>query len=251
MKKNVPNVTMKTKPKETQKQTAQEIVATKINWKAKVAVVQAETCWFNVEAAVEKTCALIAEACANSAELVAFPELWIPGYTNFSYAHVQKMCNEYMRTYFRNSASVDSKHMGQIRLAARSAKISAVLGIAKREKGSLYLEKCPSSTRLRPAPWPLTPTPSRVAPSSSLLPTPNLKQSSFEGLIYAEPDCDEIYLAKNIVDRVGQYSRPDLFTLQVNSNVNRHCVYREKTTEFVHATQYRNLEPPESENASI
>lgn len=74
---------------------------------------------------------------------------------------------------------------------------------------------------------------------------------SFEGLIYAELDFNEIYLAKNIVDPVGQYSRTDLFTLQVNSNVNRHCVYREKTTEFAHATRYPDLEPPEPENASL
>lgn len=98
------------------------------------------SCRFNVEAAVEKTCALIAEAGANGAELVAFPELWIPGYPNFIYAHAQKTCNEYIRKYFRNSVSVDSKHMGQIRLAARRAKMTVVvLGIAEREKGSLYM----------------------------------------------------------------------------------------------------------------
>lgn len=94
---------------------------------------------FDVESAVEKTCSLIAEAASNGAELVAFPELWIPGYPNFIYAHVQKACNEFMRKYFRNAISIDSKHMQKIRFAARKANIMVVLGIAEREKGSLYM----------------------------------------------------------------------------------------------------------------
>ena len=65
--------------------------------------------------------------------------------------------------------------------------------------------------------------------------------ASFEGLIYAELDFNEIYRAKNIVDPVGQYSRTDMFSLRVNQNVNRHCVYGEKTTEFAHASRYPEL----------
>lgn len=46
----------------------------------RVAVTQAEPVWLDMKATVEKTCALIVEAAENSAELVTFPECWIPGY---------------------------------------------------------------------------------------------------------------------------------------------------------------------------
>lgn len=45
-----------------------------------VAVTQAEPAWLDLGAGVEKTCGLIQEAANNKAELVAFPECFIPGY---------------------------------------------------------------------------------------------------------------------------------------------------------------------------
>ena len=46
----------------------------------RVAVTQAEPEWLDLENSVTKTCTLIEEAAANGAKLVAFPEVWIPGY---------------------------------------------------------------------------------------------------------------------------------------------------------------------------
>lgn len=46
----------------------------------KAAVVQAEPVWFDLAKTVEKTCKLIKEAASNGAQIVAFPELWLPGY---------------------------------------------------------------------------------------------------------------------------------------------------------------------------
>ena len=45
-----------------------------------VAVTQAEPEWLDLQAAVEKTCHLITEAASKHAQLIAFPEAWIPGY---------------------------------------------------------------------------------------------------------------------------------------------------------------------------
>lgn len=71
--------------------------------------------------------------------MIAFPELWIPGYPFFIYAHAQKECIEYMRKYFRNAVDVTSKHMERIRKSARAANIMVVLGTAERDNGSLYM----------------------------------------------------------------------------------------------------------------
>jgi nitrilase len=46
----------------------------------KVAVSQAEPCWFNLAAGVRKTVKLIEEAAVNGAALIAFSEAWLPGY---------------------------------------------------------------------------------------------------------------------------------------------------------------------------
>lgn len=46
----------------------------------RVAVTQAEPAWLDLAAGVAKTCELIEEAAKNDAQLIAFPECWIPGY---------------------------------------------------------------------------------------------------------------------------------------------------------------------------
>lgn len=96
---------------------------------------------FDVEAAVKHTCELIAEAGASDAKLIAFPELWIPGYPTYVFAHDKKAASRYTLQYYRNSVEVDSTHMFRIRAAARAAKIMVVLGYSERDRGSLYMSQ--------------------------------------------------------------------------------------------------------------
>ncbi|KAK1700190.1 carbon-nitrogen hydrolase [Colletotrichum godetiae] len=321
----------------------------------KVAVVQAEPCWFDVEAATQKTCDLIAEAGANSAKLIAFPELWIPGYPNFIHAMAAKETFPYIIKYYRNSIDIESKHMESIRLAAKNAQIMCVLGISERHRGSLYMAQtfigphgdillhrrkfkptaqerilfgdasgdCITNVvstpigrvgglqcfeHLQPllkyntyfqgeqihvASWPnLFPPVGKmpffntvesctmathtmavegatfvllasstqtekglteerphtavigggfseiIAPDGrTLVKAPS---ATFEGLLYGELDFDEIYMAKSIVDTVGHYSRPDIFTLQVRGDVRRQCEYAEPG-EFNHTSRFPEL----------
>lgn len=48
--------------------------------KVKVAAIQAEPCWNDLEAGVAKTISLINEAASNGANVIGFPEIWLPGY---------------------------------------------------------------------------------------------------------------------------------------------------------------------------
>src|SRR5258705_13565913 len=51
-----------------------------VHQKYKVAVVQAAPVFLDLDATVDKTIALIEEASAKGAKLIAFPETFIPGY---------------------------------------------------------------------------------------------------------------------------------------------------------------------------
>jgi nitrilase len=46
----------------------------------RVGAVQAEPVWFNLDATVDKTIALIQEAGEKNIDVLGFPEVWIPGY---------------------------------------------------------------------------------------------------------------------------------------------------------------------------
>jgi cyanide hydratase len=94
---------------------------------------------FDIEAATSKTCDFITEAGANGAKLIAFPELWIPGYPNYIHAKTAKENFPYNLKYYRNSVDIESKHMERIRMAARAAQIMVVIGISERHRGSLYM----------------------------------------------------------------------------------------------------------------
>jgi nitrilase len=337
-----------------------------------------------VEAATQKICSLIAEAGANGAKLIAFPELWIPGYPNYLYAHLENVIMDYTLKYYHNAVDVTSEHMERIRLAARAAEIMVVLGIAERGRGSLFMAQtfigpdggillhrrkfkptgfervlfgdavrinslAPSKRRasvhhltqsgdcatnvaatpigrvgglqcfehLQPllkyntynqgeqihvAAWPNLFPPVGKMPffntvepctwashmlavecgtfvllASSIQTEKGLRahgfiidgaeellhtavlggdfseiiapdggtlveapSPSFDGIIYGELDFNEIYYAKGIVDPVGHYSRPEIFTLHVNNTVNTHVAFAEKT-DFAHASRFPEL----------
>ncbi|KAJ0364063.1 hypothetical protein COL26b_012696 [Colletotrichum chrysophilum] len=300
----------------------------------KVAVVQAEPCCrflarFDVEAATVKTCELVTEAGANGAKLVAFPELWIPGYPNFIHAKAAKETINYNLKYYRNSIDVRSEHVERIRMAARNASIMVVVGISERDKGSLYMaqtfigpdgdvllhrrkfkptaqERILFGDAIHVASWPNLFPPVGKMPffntvESCMMATHTLAvegatfvllasstqtekgliangltdesehagqgekphtavvgggfseiiapdgrtlvkapSPTFEGLLYGELEFDEIYIAMSIVDTVGQYSRPDLFTLQVRSKLRRQCEYDE-TSNIDHVSRFPDL----------
>lgn len=49
----------------------------------RVAVTQSEPEWLDLEGSVAKTCKLVRQAATNGAQLITFPECWIPGYPSW------------------------------------------------------------------------------------------------------------------------------------------------------------------------
>jgi nitrilase len=66
--------------------------------------------------------------------------------------------------------------------------------------------------------------------------------ADWEGLVYCDLDFDEIYRAKQWVDPVGHYSRPDIFSLMVRNEVKRHVLTDAVDAEYSHASRFPQLE---------
>lgn len=105
----------------------------------KAAAVQAAPAWLDLDATTDKTIALIGEAARNGADLVAFPETWIPGYPYHAWLGSQAWAMQYVRAYAENSLAVDSPQAARIREAAARHGVHVVLGYSERAGGSLYM----------------------------------------------------------------------------------------------------------------
>jgi nitrilase len=115
--------------------------------RVKVAVVQAAPVLFDREATVTKTCQLIAEAAAQGAELMLFPEAFIPAYPRgLGFGTVVGSRNPAGRRtwerYWANAVAVPSPVTGALGRAARQAGAYLALGVIERDaqfsRGTLY-----------------------------------------------------------------------------------------------------------------
>ncbi|KAF4828344.1 Arylacetonitrilase [Colletotrichum tropicale] len=90
----------------------------------RVAAVQAEGCYFDLEAAVEKTCKLIEEAAGKGCDLVAFPEVWIPNYPGWIWQRPIDfdMVKEHMKSSLKRDSPEMARIYGEIRMNRRKIK---------------------------------------------------------------------------------------------------------------------------------
>jgi len=109
--------------------------------KYKVAVVQAAPAFLDLDGSIKKAIALIAEAAEKGAKLIAFPEVFIPGYPWHIWldSPAWAIGRGFVQRYFDNSLAYDSPQAEQLRLAVKKAKLTAVIGLSERDGGSLYI----------------------------------------------------------------------------------------------------------------
>ncbi|WP_205699454.1 carbon-nitrogen hydrolase family protein [Conexibacter sp. SYSU D00693] len=103
------------------------------------AAVQATPVYLDLEATVDKTIALVAEAARNGAKLVVFPETWIPGYPYWAWLGPPAWAMKWVPAYVANSMELDSEAEARIAAAAAQHDINVVLGFSERSGGSLYI----------------------------------------------------------------------------------------------------------------
>nr|RZI35246.1 Aliphatic nitrilase [Cryobacterium sp. SO1] len=107
----------------------------------RIASVQAEPVWFDLEATTAKTLDLISEAARGGAQLIAFPETWLPGYPLFLWSHTPAQQAGLVAEYHANSATVGGTQIDRIRDSARANKTWVVIGISERVHGTLYISQ--------------------------------------------------------------------------------------------------------------
>lgn len=105
--------------------------------KIRVAAVQAEPVFLDLDATTKLSCELVAEAGRNGAEVIAFPEAFIPTFVNW-YEHLPEgaLARDLDKRLFLNSVEVPGSHIQAIADACGAAGINAVIGINERINGS-------------------------------------------------------------------------------------------------------------------
>jgi len=105
----------------------------------RAAAVQAEPRWLDLDAGVQQVVELIAEAAAGGADLVAFPETFLPGYPWWIWLDSPAWGMQFVARYFANSITRDGAELRRIAAAAAEHQVHVVLGFSERAGGSLYM----------------------------------------------------------------------------------------------------------------
>lgn len=109
--------------------------------KFKAAAVQAAPAFLDLDASVEKACALIADAAKQGAELIVFPETWIPGYPWWIWLGSPAWGIPFFARYHDNSMSVGDEYCYKLADTAKANDIHVVMGFSERDAGSLYISQ--------------------------------------------------------------------------------------------------------------
>src|ERR671938_779705 len=109
----------------------------------RVAAVQAASVFLDREASTAKACELIRRAGAEGAQLVAFPEGFIPAHPIWFHFHAAtgRIATDLSVALFKNSIEVPGPHVEALCQAAADAHAYVVIGVCERvpnTTGTLY-----------------------------------------------------------------------------------------------------------------
>lgn len=106
--------------------------------KFKAAAVQTAPVFLDVEKTIDKAIGLMAEAAANGAQLIAFPEVFVAGYPYWNWIMTPVQGSAWYEKLYKASVAVPSPEIDRLLEAARIHKIHVVIGI--NERGESYGE---------------------------------------------------------------------------------------------------------------
>lgn len=105
--------------------------------KIRVAAVQAESVFLDIDATTQLACGLVSEAARQGADLIAFPEAFLPTFPNW-YETLPEggAARELDKRLFLNSVEVPGEHIAAIAEVCKNHSVSAVVGINERVNGT-------------------------------------------------------------------------------------------------------------------
>lgn len=107
----------------------------------RAAVAQAEPVWLDAKATTEKAISLIEGAAGQGAQIIAFGEVFIPGYPWWIWHGNLGYAVKFVSNYHANSIARDGDELRQIARAARDNRIVVVMGFSEYDRGSLYMSQ--------------------------------------------------------------------------------------------------------------
>ena len=96
--------------------------------KFRVAAVQAESVWNDLDGGIDKLSSLSREAKDGGADLVAFPEVWLPGYPWFLWLDSVAWQSQFVLPYALNSLEIGGPQWRRIENAAAEMGIAIAFG---------------------------------------------------------------------------------------------------------------------------
>lgn len=152
----------------------------------RVAAVQAAPVFLDLDATIDKTIALMKEAAKQGAQLVTFPETWIPGYPWWIWLSAPALGMQYVQRYNDNSLVVGSAEFQRLAQAARDIGIWMSTGYSERAGGSLYIAQA------------LFDDQGRVVKTRR-----KLKPTHVERTVFGEGDGSDLAVMDTAIGRVG------------------------------------------------
>lgn len=150
-----------------------------------VGVVQAAPEYLDLNASVDKAVGLIEQAAREGARLLAFPEVWLPGYPWWIWLDNAERPDLQQR-YREQAFTPDSPAAQAIARAAAAHRIHVVMGMAEREGAQLYI-----------AQWLVD------AEGRTLLRRRKVKPGPLEQRVFAEGGARDLPVADSALGRIG------------------------------------------------
>jgi aliphatic nitrilase len=154
--------------------------------KFRAAAIQAAPVFLDLDASIEKAERLIAEAAQNGAQLIAFPETWLPGYPWFIWLDSPAWGMQFIQRYHDNSLAYGTPEAERIAAAARRHRIMVVMGLSEKRGGSLYMGQ-----------WIIDAEGATVARRRKLKPT------HVERTVFGEGDGSDLTVYPTALGRIG------------------------------------------------
>ena len=152
----------------------------------RVAVVQAAPVFMDRSATIDKCIQLIADAAANGARVIAFPENFVPGYPWFFWLGSPAWAMQYMLQYHEQALVIDSLDYRRLEQAAADHEVFVCLGFTERSNGSLYMAQAFIDDQGR-----------------TLSTRRKLKPTVAERMVFGEGDGSDIQVHETNIGRLG------------------------------------------------